>query len=199
MNLRCGEAGLSRFLVAALATMLVAGGCAGVPKPNLATIHAGWLGPTTRSLAHPAYDSDIEAVVDPPLGWRADTVKSTSNHTHKAWLSPTGLTAYGIIHFQMPLPVGQNLALGGFLRQMKDTEGQANLLERADDPNLPGIRFVAEGGRYKIRANFIVDGWQGWAVYAGTLRNQQILPDELDTAVRAREHTRVGKPEQTGK
>jgi hypothetical protein len=193
---------MPRFLISGAAlslAMLAAGGCASLPPPNLATIHANWHGPTTQSLLLPFYNSDIAAVVDPPVGWRQDPLKTDSNHSHQAWVSPTGLTAYGVIHFKMPLPVGQNLALGGFLRQMDQTEGDEVLISREDDPNLPGIRFVAEGGRYHIRANFIVDGFEGWAIYAGTLRNQRILADELDTAIRAREHTKVGRPDNSGK
>ena len=99
----------------------------------------------------------------------------------------------------MPLPLGENIAFKGFLDQMKKTEGQAILISRQDDPNLPGIRFVAEGGRFYIRTNLIVQGWEGWAIYAGTLRNQPVLADELDMAIRAREYTKVGRPDNSGK
>jgi hypothetical protein len=170
-------------------------GCATPPHPNLAAIRAGWTAADTRGLTIPFYDPDVVAVCDPPLGWKQDPPKVTSDHFHLVWLSPTRDTAYGVIHFTMPLPVGANLALGGFISQMKKSEGTADLLSQQDDPKLPGIRFVAEGGRYKIRANLMVDGWQGWAIYAGTLRGQADPPDELDMATRAREYTKVGRPE----
>jgi hypothetical protein len=38
----------------------------------------------------------------------------------------------------------------------------------------------------------ITRGWKGWAIYAGTLRSKEIVPDELALAELAREHTRVG-------
>ena len=89
--------------------------------------------------------------------------------------------------------------LAGFLDQMKKTQGDATLLERQDDPKLPGVRFTARGGVYTLRANLIVQGWEGWAVYAGTQRGKPIDSIELDFALRAREHTVVGRPESSGK
>jgi len=177
-------------LIAMLAAGLVfLSGCACSPKTDLTKIRAGWFGPETAGLTFPFYDADVNAVCDPPIGWKAERLKTGNNHVHQVWLSATGATAYGVIHFTLPLPVGQNMALSGFLNQMKDTEGDCTLVERHDDPNLPGIRFVAEGGLYRIRTNFIV---VGWAVYAGTLRGKPVMAGELDLAVRARERTRVG-------
>jgi hypothetical protein len=173
-------------------------GCASHPHPDLAAMRASWIGAQTRGLTTPFFDPDVVAVCDPPLGWKQDPPKVTSDHVHKVWLSPTRATAYGVIHFSMPLPVGPGMALNGFLSQMKKSEGNANLLSQQDDSKLPGIRFVAEGGRYTIRANLMVDGWEGWAIYAGTLRGQPDPPDELDIAQRAREYTKVGRPD-TGK
>jgi hypothetical protein len=170
-------------------------GCCSQPRPDLNQIRSGWKTPDTRGLTLPVFDPDVVAICDPPIGWKPDPLKVSPNHTHQVWLSPTGATAYGVIHFTMPLPVGLNLALTGFLSEMKTTEGQATLISRHDDPALPGIRFVAEGGLYRIRANLIVDGWEGWAVYAGTFRSRPILAEELDTAIRARENTHVGRPE----
>lgn len=131
----------------------------------------------------------------PPVGWTRKPLITTADHSDQIWLSPTGATAYGVIHFSMPLPAGLNLALAGFLNQMKKNKGEAVLLERQEDPTLPGIRFVAEDFTHVIHANLLVEGWEGWAVYAGTLRGGPINRDELDIAVRAREHTRVGRPE----
>lgn len=182
-------------LVAPLMAALLCFGCAASPKPNLAQIHAGWSGPTVRGLEFPTYNPDVDAVCDPPVGWKPDTLKIKPNHTHQAWASPTGQTAYGVIYFKLPLPVGQNLAFNGFLSSMEKDQGDLTLLERHDDPALPGIRFVAEGGHYLIRANLIVSNWEGWAVYAGTLRGGRVIPEELDFAVRAREHTLVGRPD----
>jgi hypothetical protein len=152
----------------------------------------------TAGLSLPSFDQDVIAVCDPPIGWKAQTLKATPDHNDQVWLSPTGETAYGVIHFRMPFPVGRSLALAGFLSHMKKNEGDATLFSRQDDPSLPGIRFVAQGGMYVIRANLLVSVWDGWAVYAGTLKTGQILPKELDLAVRAREHTRVGRLQNPG-
>lgn len=182
-----------------LAVMLpLAQGCCGPPKPNLTRIRAAWTASDTRDLTLPNFDSDVVAVCDPPVGWKPQALKITANHVHQVWLSPTGATAYGVIYFKLPLPAGLDLALTGFLKQMKVMEGDVELLSRRDDATLPGIRFEAEGGIYRIRANLIVEGWEGWAVYAGTLRARKVIPNELDIAVRAREHTSVGRPENPG-
>jgi hypothetical protein len=43
-----------------------------------------------------------------------------------------------------------------------------------------------------VRTNLFVDGFTGWAVYAGTLRAFPINQAELELAERAREDTVVG-------
>ena len=75
---------------------------------------------------------------------------------------------------------------------MRETEGEARLLSRYNDPRLPGIRFVAEGGQYRLRASLITRGFRAWAVYAGTLRGEDEVPEELQLAERSREETRIG-------
>jgi len=166
-------------------------GCSSTAKP----VKPAWTTTDTLGLSAPLYDADVDAVCFPPIGWKPSPLKSSPNHVHQIWLSPTGDTAYGVIHFKMPLPVGENLAFSGFLTQMKKTEGEATLLERQDDATLPGIRFIAAGGIYVIRGNLLVEGWEGWTIYAGTLKSGPILQSELDLAVRAREHTQIGRPE----
>ena len=108
------------------------------------------------------------------------------------WTSPGHATAYGVVTFVMPLPMGTGLALWGVLGRMKQVTGEAELIDRHDDPDLPGIRFVADGGPYRIRANLVTDGLRGWMVYAGTLRAKPVDPAELRLAEQARDATRVG-------
>jgi hypothetical protein len=43
-----------------------------------------------------------------------------------------------------------------------------------------------------VRTNLFVRGWEGWAVYAGTLQSEPVATEELDLAERAREQTTVG-------
>jgi hypothetical protein len=136
----------------------------------------------------------VIAVCDPPVGWVAQPLKSSINHKHQIWLSPTGDTAYGVIHFLMPLPLGNDTALWGFLQHMKISEGQANLISKTVESNPAAIRFVAEGGIYRIRAYLTTRGWEGWAAYAGTLRKKSENPAELDLAESARDHTTFGQP-----
>jgi hypothetical protein len=168
-------------------------GCQSAPPPPQPTTRAVQLA-IASGLTSPIVDDVLKSIVAPPIGWKADPLKQTDKHRHRVWLSPTGDTAYGIIYFDLPLPVGLNLALNGFLSQMKQTEGEANLLSRQDDDSIPGLRFVAEGGPYTIRCKFQVDGWHGWAVYAGTLRSRPVNEKELKAAELAREQTRVDLP-----
>jgi len=174
-------------------TVLLLGGCA---SHHCAAVPA--TAPTTR-ISAPSANRDVDAYVDPPLGWRMDPLKVGSRHTHEVWVSPTGRTAYGIIHFSLPLPVGYDLVLWGFLREMERSEGDARMIDKRWDQDLAALRFVADGGRYRVRVNLFVDGWQGWAVYAGSLRNQPLMPDELALAELAREHTVVGLSAENSK
>ena len=69
--------------------------------------------PTTApadGLERPVYLPDIEAVVVPPLGWSPDEIKESSRHAHQVWVSPSGKTAYGVIHFSLPFPVVRSSA-----------------------------------------------------------------------------------------
>ncbi|HEV7302226.1 MAG TPA: hypothetical protein VGN72_23005 [Tepidisphaeraceae bacterium] len=143
-------------------------------------------------LNDPTLREDLQALVAPPQGWNAEPIKASGKHTHQVWISPTGRTAYGVINFSLPWPVGHDLTLQGFLREMKRTEGAANLIEKEYDPNLPGLRFVAEGGLYRVRGNLFVQGWRGWVAYAGTKVNEAIDAKELEVAEQARESTRIG-------
>lgn len=156
---------------------------------------------TTAPVVSLVWDEQLEARICPPPGWRLDPPKSTSQHLHKTWLSPTGDTAYGVIRFRLPIPVTEELALWGFMREMRRSEGDGTLLEKQPDPTLAdgagGLRFVAEGGRYKVRTNLVVRGFRGWCIYAGTLRGRSDNPPELADAIAAREATRVGPPPAT--
>ena len=122
---------------------------------------------------------DVQAMVVPPVGWSAEPLKSSDQHTHQVWISPSRNTAYGVIYFSLPLPVGQDLTLWGFLQQMQKTEGRANLLSKEPDDQLPGLRFVAEGMIYTVRTNLIVSGFHGWAIYAGTINQKPVDDVEL--------------------
>lgn len=138
------------------------------------------------------YDQELEARLRVPPGWRLDPPKRTSQHVHKTWISPSGDTAYGVIRFSLPIPLTRDLALWGFLREMRRKEGEATLLEKTDDPRAGVMRFVAEGGKYKVRTKLVVRGFKGWAVYAGSLKARGENPAEMPTAEAARDTTGLG-------
>jgi len=177
-----------------LAVLIGAGSCASRPHPHLPTTGISWGSGDTVGLTPPFFDRDVEALCDPPVGWIAEPLKKNSMHTHQVWVSPTHHTAYGVIRFELPLPLGEDIALDGFISHMKSTEGSAELLSRTDDPNLPGLRIVAKGAKHTIRANFMVFGSIGWAYYAGSNNGSPVDEKEMAVAVRAREHTQVGTP-----
>jgi len=76
---------------------------------------------------------------------------------------------------------------------MRRTEGEATLEFKQWDPDQKVLRFVARGGRYVVRTTMAVRGFHGWAIYAGTLRNDPVNPDELKLAEEARDHSRIGE------
>jgi hypothetical protein len=137
---------------------------------------------------------EVEAIVSPPAGWRKDPLKNSSRHAHQVWVSPTGDTAYGVIRARLPLPVGADLALMGFMAEMRRSEGEGILISRDYDHDLPGLRFIAEGGPYRIHANLTTHGFATWTVYAGVLRGRPVNEAEFELAARAREATIIGLP-----
>src|SRR5690606_28773469 len=53
-------------------------------------------------LAEPALVEPVHAIASPPRGWAAEPLKQSDRHAHQVWMSPTGRTAYGVIHFALP-------------------------------------------------------------------------------------------------
>ena len=177
----------------ALAALFLATGCQSPTHKLAATTSQATTSPSEARL----YDAELESLVRPPTGWHLDPPKRTRQHVHKTWVSPTGDSAYGIIRFNLPLPLNEDLCLWGFMNEMRRSEGEGILVSKAYDPALPGIRFVAEGGLYKIRTNMLVSGFSGWCVYAGSLRARPENTAELTLAADAREATSVNVPAAT--
>ena len=194
-------------LLMCLAGLVLVVGCGQKQSPPAAQT-AGLSQPTTQPTATadptagllPHEPQPALQVLSPlPAGWMSDPPKHTSEHDHQAWLSPTGRTAYGVIafrHWLLPLANDQ-MVLDRFLQTMRESEGEGRLVGKPQaDPKLGGLRFTAEGGQYVVRGNLVTRGARGWVVYAGTLRNQPVMPDELELAVRARENTILGLQQQ---
>ena len=137
----------------------------------------------------------VQSQCDPPLGWIAQPLHKSERHTHQIWLSPTGKTAYGVLHFKLPFPVGVGVVHWEFLREMKSHYGDSTELSQKYDPSLPGLRFECESEQYLMRVEMTVNGFDGWAAYAGTLRGQTPVPAELHLAEMARENTIFGLPD----
>jgi hypothetical protein len=148
---------------------------------------------SATGLTDPTRSAVVDAVVAPPVGWVADEPKTSDRHAHQVWKSPTGGTAYGVIHFGLPLPVPASWVLPNYLSAMKESEGEATVIgQPLKDDALPGIRFTVDCGDYRMRTNLICKGFGGWAVYTGTLRDRPEVPAEVELAERACDKTQVG-------
>jgi hypothetical protein len=172
--------------LACLALPLVCAACQEQRPP------AARLAVELTGLAGPESVAAVAAECAPPWGWIAQPAESSRQHAQELWVSPTGDTAYGVIQMHLPFPLSGGLVLWAFLNEMRRRQGEAQLLARSDDPALPGLRFVAEGGEFKLRANLILRGSSAWAIYAGTRRSRPENHAELALAERAREATNVG-------
>ena len=145
------------------------------------------------------YVDDVDARCSIPVDWIAQPLKRGANNKHQIWLSPTRHTAFGVLAASLPFPAAllpistrRNATLEGFLREMKRKEGRSELLESHEDPLLPGVRFIAEGGQYKVSASLIVHGSKAWFIYVGTQRDLTVVPEEVRAGEHAREATKVG-------
>lgn len=149
---------------------------------------------TDRGLSPAGANEAIRAVVCPPVGWEAEPLKSSERHTHQVWLSPTGATAFGVSHFGhfLLFLASDDAVLNEVLKGMRESSGTTQLIERHKDAALGGTRFVADAGPYRVRANLIRRGNEGWVIYAGTVLDRPVNSQELDLAERARELSEPG-------
>lgn len=182
-----------RFLIVLLPSLLLAG-CGAKPSAPAKTL------PTTQAalLTEPQYVESVRATCRPPAGWSAEPLKKTKSSEHQIWISPSGDTAYGVLnvrHLLMALASNERI-LHEFLDGMLKTEGAADLLEKSPDPHIAGgrggIRFIARGGTYTVRANLTSTGRNAWVWYAGSQTGKPVREDELRVAEFARDQTVVG-------
>jgi hypothetical protein len=131
--------------------------------------------------------AELGLIADAPEGWNMRVESQDARHTHLVWESPSGATAFGVIMFKMPWPVGHEAAFKyGFLASMRRAEGEANLITKSWTDDRSELRADVEGGKFLVRMRFIVRGVRGWSVYAGTLRSQPINTEELKLAESSR-------------
>jgi hypothetical protein len=163
-------------------------GCARSKSPGIAIP-----GLSRSATNQPEFIAELDATADPPLGWRVQRADQNNRYAQRVWVSPTGDTSYGVILFALPFPVGDDLALLGFLSEMKRSEGDARLITKQRNPQRNNrLEFIAEGGRYHVDGIIATRGRRGWAIYAGTLRGGRVALDELELAVQSRENTTLG-------
>jgi hypothetical protein len=158
----------------------------------LATGCSHWVAATqpagdVRGLSEPSANEDVRALVAVPAGWQARPLKVGDRSWHQTWVSPSEATAFGVIFVKLPLPVGPELSLLGFLSEMRKEQGEARLLAKQFDESIDGLRFVAEGPDFTIHGNLITRGFSCWVAYAGTITGTVPVADELALAEKARE------------
>jgi hypothetical protein len=182
-----------RFCVCLSLLAVLAGGCRSFPdyKPPAAATQPL----VGAQLSDAQAITEVDAIVQPPAGWEREETKASSDHVHLSWKSPSGKTNYGVIYFSIPVPIPASWLFDRYIAAMKESEGEAKVIEGPlNDRNLPGVRFTVETGPYRMRTNLICKGFHGWSIYAGTLREQPEVPDELRLAERARDKTQPGAP-----
>ncbi len=135
--------------------------------------------------------SELQTYIVPPVGWSKPDIEHGDDYVRYVWVSPTDGTAVGVIRFSMPLPVGYDIAVWGFMEEMKAREGSAELIQQSWDIESQAMRFVADGGLYRVRVKMIVSGFNGWAIFAGTKTDRPINEDDLKKAIIARDSVRV--------
>lgn len=176
----------------ALAPALVgAAGCAG-PLNRGPTADAPVALAPAIDLLPPEYVPDLRATVRPPAGWAKQPAEASLNSTTQLWLSPGGETAFGVIAFWLPLPVGTDAVVPVYLGEMRRRDGRADVVSRTDDDALGAVRVVADSDTFRTRTTILVRGLRGWAVWAGTLQSRPVNEATLAAAEAARESVRLG-------
>jgi len=130
----------------------------------------------------------------PPSGWKPKPIERDDSSTRQVWVSPTRATAYGIVRFGLPLPVGPGLALPGFIAETGHQQGTTRLISSEAHAASGGVQFVADMPLYRMRGILWTHGFTGWVVYASTERAAPVNDQELVAALHARDATVAAKP-----
>jgi hypothetical protein len=170
----------------AVVCALAAGGCGA--KPAVAPSAPATL---PSLLEAGVFDPQLRATVHPPAGWREAEPRVSSNSHQRIWISPSGDTALGVIRFELPLPLGHDLALWGFVQTMRREDGRAELLGKRWDDAKQAMRFEVDGQQYRLDAWMRVQGSAGWCGYVGVLREKPANVAEVEVATEAREAVQI--------
>lgn len=133
--------------------------------------------------------TDLHARCVPPEGWTPRPTPASSRAQQIVWFSPSGETTYGVIYIPLPLPLGEQLVLWGFLGEMRQREKQAVLREKSFDRAADALRFVAEMPTYTMHGKLVVHGTSSWVMFASTANGRPIEQDKFMEARKAREAT----------
>jgi hypothetical protein len=126
------------------------------------------------------------------LAWQPKPLEHFPRSVQRVWVSPTGRTAYGVIHVRLPLPVGPDFVLWRFIADMREMEGDGRLISRERSGGGGEVRFVAENSRYRFNARLHTAGRNAWIIYAGVVRDEPPDAGEFSLAEAARDATVPG-------
>lgn len=194
-------ANLVRLLVcgASLAGVIVIG-CSNKPEAfprrqwpvAVANADDGGL-PTTQRSDLVTFKS-FSVFASPPAGWTMKANTADPRAEHIVWTGPSGNTAFGVIFFRLPWPIGHDLTVRyGVLPEARRREGTAELLAKQWDPEIEGLRFTIRTPKYTAETKMFVRGTRGWAAYSGFQTTRPVNQEELEQAARAREDAEFGE------
>lgn len=192
--LRASFAGLS-------ALAFIAVGCSNKPEAFPRRRHSIVVANAADDITVPATQrSDLLAFNtfsiygNPPAGWRKKANTADPRAEHIVWTSPSGNTAFGVIFFHLPWPIGHDLTFRyGVLPEARRREGTAEVLDKHWDPEIEGLRFTIRTPRYTAETKMFVRGTRGWAAYSGFQTTRPVNQEELDQAIHAREDVEFGE------
>jgi hypothetical protein len=139
--------------------------------------------------------AELGVVPLPPEGWEADPLKRDDKSVRALWVSPTKATAYGVVSFDLPLPLGPGWTLPGFIAETQRVVGPTRLVSSSKDENSGGVQFAADLPLYKLEGVLWTRGFTGWVTYVSTEKSVPLQEAEYKAATTARDETaREGGP-----
>ncbi len=172
----------------ALVAICIAG-CAQHTRSS-ATAPSASLAPQPATRQSPAASAAQLGILPlPPAGFTPKPLEQDETSTQQVWVSSSKATAYGIVRFSLPLPVGPGFALPGFIAETAKKQGPTKLLASKAHPRSGGVEFTADLPLYHMRGILWTKGFTGWVVYASTDRSMPVDADDLAAALAARDAT----------
>lgn len=128
----------------------------------------------------------VKAEVAPPTSWKELVPKKTSIYTDMQWRAPSGNTAVGVAHVNMPLPFDAGAVVWFAKHRYAKQSEDGRLLGQWVDA-LGRSWFEAENHKYHVRGFVVTKGFEAWICYSGFKTQEPIDTSELALAARSLE------------